>query len=200
MFTWLFITVVGAAILLWNRAFLGLWVGPDRYAGMWIDLLIVVIAAEAAFLRVDAYIIDAALQPRSRVVLQAVAAAVTLVAGIAFTHWWGLVGLCTAVVIGRGVMAAGYPILVRTRLGIPAASLLDRMAVTRLVAITGAVWTSAVLLAPRVTPAGWTVWAGGVAATMLVVAAVSLALAPAAARGAILRRLSSIAGRGGPRP
>src|SRR5213082_3194510 len=41
--TWLFATTVGVSILLWNRSFLGLWVGSQNYAGTWVNLLIVFI-------------------------------------------------------------------------------------------------------------------------------------------------------------
>src|SRR5213080_2812665 len=62
--TWLLVTGIGATILAWNPSFLSLWVGRQHYAGPWVDLLIVVIAVQTAFIRTDAYIIDAALRPR----------------------------------------------------------------------------------------------------------------------------------------
>jgi len=62
--TWLLVTGIGATILAWNPSFLSLWVGPQHYAGPWVDLLIVVVAVQTAFIRTDAYIIDAALRPR----------------------------------------------------------------------------------------------------------------------------------------
>ena len=52
--TWLFATTIGAAILLWNRSFLTLWVGPGNYAGPWVNLLIVCTMAQTAFVRSDA--------------------------------------------------------------------------------------------------------------------------------------------------
>ncbi len=76
--TWLFATTIGAAILLWNRSFLTLWVGPGNYAGPWVNLLIVCTMAQTAFVRSDAYVIDATLQPRQRVLVAGIAAALTI--------------------------------------------------------------------------------------------------------------------------
>src|SRR5258708_20171969 len=71
--TWLFVTAVGATILLWNRSFLTLWVGPENYAGFWANLLIVIGTAQTALLRSDAFVLDATLQPRLRVGVPAIA-------------------------------------------------------------------------------------------------------------------------------
>src|SRR2546426_573370 len=51
--TWLFAATVGVTILLWNRSFLGLWVGSQNYAGTWVNLLIVFVMAQTAFVRSD---------------------------------------------------------------------------------------------------------------------------------------------------
>ncbi len=72
--TWLFATAVGATILLWNRSFIALWVGPQLYAGLWVNLLIVLVTIQTAVVRSDAFMLDAALQPRARVIVSAVAA------------------------------------------------------------------------------------------------------------------------------
>src|SRR5437667_368105 len=57
--TWLFATTVGATILLWNRSFLALWVGAANDAGLLINLLIVGVMAQTAFVRAGASVIDA---------------------------------------------------------------------------------------------------------------------------------------------
>src|SRR6266700_1819473 len=101
--TWLFATAAGATILMWNRSFVGLWVGADHYAGGVIDLLIVLIAVQTAFIRADAYIIDAALQSWLRVLISTAAAAVTISLAIALTRAFGLAGLCVGVLAGRMV-------------------------------------------------------------------------------------------------
>src|SRR5207249_2816042 len=111
--TWLFTTAVGATILLWNHSFVGLWVGAQHYAGPDVDLLIVLIAVQTAFIRADAYIIDAALQAWLRVVISAAATVVTITLAIALTRAFGLPGLCVGVLAGRTLQTLTYPALAR---------------------------------------------------------------------------------------
>src|SRR2546425_3180049 len=119
--TWLFVTVVGATVLLWNHSLLGLWVGPENYAGTPINLLIVLIMAQTAFIRSDAFVIDAALRPRLRVAVTAAAAALTIGLSTLLTMRFGMVGVCTGVLAGRLTQSIAYPRLVRTCLGPPSA-------------------------------------------------------------------------------
>src|SRR5207237_3392257 len=69
--TWLFAVTVGATILVWNRSFLGLWVGSQNYGGPWVNLLVVLIMAQTAVVRSDSYLLDAALPPRRRAIARA---------------------------------------------------------------------------------------------------------------------------------
>ncbi len=111
--TGLFVTAAGVTILLWNRSFVHLWVGAENYAGVWINLLIVLIAVQAAFIRCDAYVIDAALQPARRVRVGVAAGILTLGFSVALTHLAGMTGLCLGILLGRATQSVGYPILVR---------------------------------------------------------------------------------------
>src|SRR5690606_15407049 len=45
-FTFVFALAAAGTIALWNRAFLGLWVGPGHYAGGWANALIALIAVQ----------------------------------------------------------------------------------------------------------------------------------------------------------
>src|ERR1051325_5694435 len=100
---WLFATTVGVTVLCWNRAFLGLWVGLEHYGGPWLDLLIILTAVQTVFIRTDAYVIDAALQPRPRVLAGAGAALVTIALAVPLTRLFGAVGLCAGLLGGRAV-------------------------------------------------------------------------------------------------
>jgi O-antigen/teichoic acid export membrane protein len=110
--TWLFVTVGGATILLWNRTFVSLWVGADYFAGITENLLIVCVMVQTAFIRGDAFVIDAALRPRPRVIVTAIAAALTLAATLALTPAFGIIGLCAGILIGRLPQTIAYPRLV----------------------------------------------------------------------------------------
>ncbi|MGH7531139.1 MAG: oligosaccharide flippase family protein, partial [Gemmatimonadales bacterium] len=123
LLTWLFVTAVGTTVLAWNPSFLHLWMGtPDGgrvYAGPWVDLLIVLLVAQTTFIRTDAYIIDAALRPRRRVVVAALTAVASLALAIGLTHRFGIVGLCLGLLAGRGIQSVAYPVLVHRALQRP---------------------------------------------------------------------------------
>jgi O-antigen/teichoic acid export membrane protein len=185
--TWLFATTVGATILLWNRSFLALWVGPENYAGPWVNLLIVCTMAQTAFVRSDAYVIDAALQPRQRVRVTAVAAVVTLGLATLLTLRFGMVGLCVGVFVGRLTQSVAYPRLVRVSLG--AASRFSLRALARPALAMGLLFAACAYWGDRILAAHWLGWALGVFATAA--AALGLALVaglPAEARAGVLRR------------
>jgi O-antigen/teichoic acid export membrane protein len=112
LLTWLYTTVAGTTILAWNRSFVGLWVGPELYAGRIVDLLLVLIAVQTAFIRVDSGMIDAALRPRERVQVGAVAAVVSLILATLGAMHFGVAGLAGGVLLGRAVQSVGYPVLV----------------------------------------------------------------------------------------
>src|SRR5213079_776679 len=115
--TWLFATTVGVTVLCWNRSFLGLWVGQQHYGGPGLDLLIVLATVQTVFIRTDAYVIDAALRPRPRVLAGAGAALVTIALAVPLTRLFGAVGLCIGLLGGRAVQSAADPLLVRGSLG-----------------------------------------------------------------------------------
>jgi O-antigen/teichoic acid export membrane protein len=111
--TILFVSAAGTSVLLWNRSFVYLWVGAENYAGVWTNFLLVLIAAQTAFIRCDAYIIDAALQPGWRVRASAVAAVFAVSLSILLTHYLGTVGLCLGILTGRAIQTVWYPLLVK---------------------------------------------------------------------------------------
>ncbi len=113
-FTWVLATVAGVGILLWNRSFVGLWVGEEFYAGELANLLIVILVIQFVFLRNDAHIIDLTLDLKKKVLLGALAAvlAVALAAGFVIVLDGGIVGLCAGFLMGRGLLSILYPRLV----------------------------------------------------------------------------------------
>ena len=192
--TGVFVIGVGATILLWNRSFVHLWVGPENYAGTWTNLLLVLIAVQSAFIRCDAYLIDAALQPQRRVRVGIAAGIVTLLLSIGLTHWAGMVGLCLAILAGRATQTIGYPLLVRNCLaqspGLSMTWLVQPLLVMGLL-FAGAAYGSQHLLVDH-----WLSWVLAVAVTFL--SAIGLAVVfglPAALRSAIRARIVEIVNR-----
>src|SRR5438270_718285 len=159
--TWLFATTVGVTVLCWNRSFLGLWVGQQHYGGPWLDLLIVLAAVQTVFIRTDAYVIDAALRPRPRVLAGAGAALVTIVVAVPLTRLFGAVGLCVGLLAGRAVQSAAYPLLVRDSLGSRGGPHWSEA--TRLAVVTALLFAAALFLGQRVRTSHWVVWGAGVA-------------------------------------
>ncbi|HWC73859.1 MAG TPA: oligosaccharide flippase family protein [Gemmatimonadales bacterium] len=189
--TWLFVTVVSATILAWNRSFLSLWVGSRNYAGPWVELLIVLVAAQTKFIRMDSYIIDAALRPRGRVVVGAITAVATLALGVVLTRAWGILGLSLGMLLGRGIQSIWYPLIVRSCLNNPKRTMAARIATIRLALVTAALFGAACLLSRSFHPSSWPVWLGGVVLSVPVFGVLALTLGPTAeARRILLRRIS----------
>lgn len=176
LLTWLFATIVGGVILLWNRSFVALWVGAEHYAGAWVDLLIVLAATQTMFIRTESYIIDANLQPRERVTVAALAAVLTISLSIALTGSFGLPGLTTGIILGRLVQTVAYPILVRRCLGTVHDRPAERGRAFQLVAVSALVFGSAAWLGNRLTAPTWPLWLAGVAASALILATIGLGL------------------------
>ena len=199
--TWLASTVLGVAMLVWNRSFVRLWVGSEQYAGIFPNVLLVVAMVQTAFIRCDSYIIDAALRPRLRVVVGAVAAVTTTVSCVLLTRTYGLVGLCIGVVAGRLVQTIVYPAMAARSLarGDDATRGSWWTAVRPALAMTG-LFALAAFLGERNVTTGWPLWGLGVALT----AAVALALAytlglPADVRRSTVGRVRAVLAGGGAR-
>jgi O-antigen/teichoic acid export membrane protein len=188
---WLFVTAVGASILLWNRSFLALWVGQDHYAGFWVNLLLVCILAQTSFIRSDAFIIDAALRPRLRVVVMAVAAVIVVVASVTLARAFGMVGLCIGILLGRATQSVAYPLIVGSSLQqsrrLPLGSLVRPLVVML------AVFAMAAYEGEHIRASGWLEWVLLVLLTFGVTLVVALvAGVPALTRRALMQRARSL--------
>jgi O-antigen/teichoic acid export membrane protein len=192
--TVLFVAAAGSTILLWNRSFVHLWVGSENYAGPWTNLLMVLIAAQTAFIRCDAYIIDAALQPGRRVRVSTIAAVVAVVLSIVLTRYAGMMGLCLGILIGRATQTVWFPILVRDCLN-QASELSPRWLVRPLLA-TSLIFASSAYLGQHVLLGHWVPWAMVVALTVVVVLATMLRFGlPADMRASVLARVDELGRR-----
>ena len=197
--TWLASTVLGVAMLVWNRSFVGLWVGPEQYAGLLPNVLLVVATVQTAFIRCDSYILDAALRPRLRVMVGAVTAVVTIVVCVLLTREFGLAGLCIGVVAGRLVQTIAYPAIVRQMLAQEEggrAALTPVPALVRPLVVMAGLFTLAAFLGERNATTAWVLWVPGVALTTAIALALAFVLGlPPAARQATAGRIRSALGR-----
>ena len=76
-----------------------------------------IVTIQTALLRSDAYLLDAALQPRARVIVSAIAGVLALGLGVALAPSLGMAGVCLGLVVGRAVQSIAYPVLVAASLG-----------------------------------------------------------------------------------
>jgi hypothetical protein len=195
--TMVFLASVGSAVLVWNHAFVRLWVGGENYAGQAINLLLVLIAAQTAFIRCDAYIIDAALQPNRRVQASAVAAIATLAFTIGLTWLAGMPGLCLGILAGRATQMFWYPVLVRQCLG--RAPELSLRWLFRPVAVMAALFGLSAYLGQFAVADSWLLWTIAVSLTLGLALGVMLAAGlPPALRQGVLRRVQTMLRRGSP--
>jgi peptidoglycan biosynthesis protein MviN/MurJ (putative lipid II flippase) len=146
---------------------------------------------QTAFIRCDAYIIDAALQPGRRVRVSAVAAVVGLGLSVLLTWYAGLIGLCLGVLAGRGVQTIWYPMVVRDCLDrTPQAS--PRW-LLRILAIMAVLFAGSTYLGQRILVQHWAGWALAVLLTAIAAFILSLEWGlPGNLRAAVKARLMGI--------
>jgi O-antigen/teichoic acid export membrane protein len=128
-FIWLVATTLGASILIWNRVFIGLWVGADHYSGSIPNLLVVVAAMQLALIRSDGNIIDLTLRLSKKVLLGLLSVTVSITAASIMVGYFkmSIVGLCLGIIGGRLIISIGYPILISRFLGVSLSSQINRM-------------------------------------------------------------------------
>jgi O-antigen/teichoic acid export membrane protein len=127
--TWLVAIIVGTTVLLWNRAFIRLWVGEEHYAGSLSTLFIMLMIIQFVFIRNDANIIDFSLDMRDKVLIGGISAVIGLVlAGILVGPFnLGIIGLCLGLIGGRSILTLGYPLIIGRLLGVSLGSELGGM-------------------------------------------------------------------------
>ena len=190
--TWMFATIAGATILIWNKTFVALWVGQQNYAGVWPNVLVVLIAVQSTFIRNDSYVIDASLRPRLRVTVGACGAALAIGLMALLTPRLGITGICLGLIAGRMVQTITYPIIARACLGAVSLPGAVTQWIRRLAAMA-AVFVGATWLGQRVTVSHWATWLFGVSLTAVLLAALAWATGlDGSGRQAVLARANSV--------
>ena len=112
--TWLIVTVLGTIVLLWNRSFISLWVGPEHFVGSFPELMIVLVVTQFILIRNDGNVIDLSLRLRQKVIMGAISVGISLSIAVILINKFnlGIIGLCIGLIIGRSILSLGYPILV----------------------------------------------------------------------------------------
>ena len=114
IFSWILVTVVGSTILMWNKAFLMLWVGAEYYAGPIPNLLIVILVMQFILIRNDANIIDLTLKLKQKVLLGLLSVTVCVASASVLVYYFqmGIIGICLGFIAGRSILSISYPRLI----------------------------------------------------------------------------------------
>jgi O-antigen/teichoic acid export membrane protein len=146
--TWLIATAAGTTILLWNRAFISLWVGPELYAGLLPSLLIIISLVQFVMIRNDANFIDLTLNLRTKVLMGSVSVVLTVLFCVLFYGYLqlGISGLCAGLILGRLVLSIAYPFFMGRFLGDSFSRQLGSL--LRPVVVTAILFSSAMFIQP----------------------------------------------------
>ena len=122
--TWLIVTTLGFTVLLWNRAFIRLWVGAEHYVGTVPSLLIILVIMQFVLIRNDGNFIDLTLRLRHKVLMGGFSVTISLIAAAVLVGYFrlGIVGLSIGLLFGRSILTFGYPMLVGRHLEISLSS------------------------------------------------------------------------------
>jgi O-antigen/teichoic acid export membrane protein len=188
---WLLLASAGTVILIWNRSFVHLWVGPEHYAGIIPNLLILLVAAQLVFIQTDSSVIDMTLKLKQKSVLAAISVILTLALSVILIPLYGIAGLCVGLLVGRLPLSIGYPRIIVANLQTASSTFgaeSFRQATVLLLMFAGGSWISAIFVTES-----WLIWLAGlcISAAVAVPFAAFLGL-NRDRRGLLLKRLRSL--------
>ena len=163
--TWLVTAAAGATILVWERCFLNLWVGPRYYPGTTTMLLIVVMVLQFAVIRTDSNVIDLTLVLRAKVLLGLLSACTSVGLAVVAFVWLdaGLAGVVAGFIAGRLILTVAYPLLIGRLLEVARRTQL--VAALRPAAVTVLLFALAAYLGRVVDVSSWVSLAAGATVT-----------------------------------
>jgi O-antigen/teichoic acid export membrane protein len=109
LYSWWLAFSIAITILFVNGSFVRLWIDDDVFAGVFENLLIVMMALQMVFLRNDSLIINLALEQKEKVKVTLYSLIVIVVLSALLIPKYGIVGLCLSVMIGRLILNYFYP-------------------------------------------------------------------------------------------
>jgi O-antigen/teichoic acid export membrane protein len=110
-FIWFSVTCIGCGIVLWNRAFIGIWISSNLFAGTMECLLIVLIACFNLLRGIDGSIIIMSLDIRKQIITTGIIAMLTIALASALIPLYQILGLLVAMLTGEIAMNISYSAL-----------------------------------------------------------------------------------------
>lgn len=196
LITWLAVVSIGSGIILWNKDFIGLWVGQEYFAGQSTTLLIVIMITQFVVLRNDANIIDLTLDLQRKVLVSSFSVCLSLAFSIGLLiKGWGVDGLCVGFILGRLPLNVYFPLLVAAKLGSTFRQQLwgcFRTGFVGALMFTGANW-----LSQRISVTNWLEFAAGVSASYVIILGVLLVLGlTSTQRETLIKRVRKLSSQG----
>jgi len=113
LYSWWLMLTICSLVIIFNHSFLNLWVGETHYAGDDINALIALCIMQLVFIRHDANILNLALDVRKKVILGFLSSVVLLFLMVYLVPKYKIMGLCLALILGRGILSITYPLVIR---------------------------------------------------------------------------------------
>jgi O-antigen/teichoic acid export membrane protein len=122
--SWLLTTALCTTVLLWNRIFIGVWVGDQHYLGTPATLMIVLVVTQFVLIRNDANIIDLTLELPVKVSLglASTTLGIIIAAVLVGSYNLGVIGLTVGLLLGRSILSVAYPMMIGRFLGVTPSS------------------------------------------------------------------------------
>jgi O-antigen/teichoic acid export membrane protein len=135
---------IGTSILLYNQSFLLLWVGEDKYAGNFENLLIALIAIQYIFFSTSGNFINVTLDLKTKVLLIGLAAIITIGLAFVLVKPFGILGMCISILLGRLVLTIGFPRFLKKKIN-DTTSILTTDNIRPLIVTLGALFLAAMI-------------------------------------------------------
>jgi len=116
LLTWIIGGTIGTVVILLNESFIHLWIGPNQYAGQFVNILIVLVAFQYMLIQNDSAIINTTLNIKKKVYIGVISVIISIPLALLLVPLYGIVGLCIALLAGRMTMSIGYPWIVSNKI------------------------------------------------------------------------------------
>ncbi|RYU90223.1 hypothetical protein EWM62_11850 [Mucilaginibacter terrigena] len=116
-----FVAIVFAgAMLVLNKGFVVLWMGPSYYMGDYLNMLITVVMVQLILIRNESQLQDISMQIRNKVIMGGISAALSIVCGIVVYKLLNnaVAGIFYGILIGRVFTSIIFPIMVNRIIGL----------------------------------------------------------------------------------